>query len=192
MVIKETEEYKEGKEAFSAMCPDLQEQLDSMKNCKETSAPCTTPKQYESLMLQPLSRRPTVFLGQVGLAKAERLYITLSNDGYVRTDKENFFYLFRITTKRPAAGVTRIIWLKHKYELQALLHVLYPVRKYSNSGHPIKKSDMDKLFCDITGESFNLSNTPLQREKRKGSKIDAERSKIEERAIKQFKNMLKE
>jgi len=190
MVVKETEEYKEGYEFFSAMCPDLKEHLDSIRPHQEPDVPVSVSEQ--SLTIRPLSRRPTVFQGQIGVSRAEKLFLSLTNNGYLHTDRDNFFYLFRITSKQPAFGVKRIVWLKKKYQLQALLYVLYPVRKYTNSKHPIKKTDMDKIFCDSDGNNFNLSNTPLQREKRKGSKTDAERREIEEHAIHYFQKMLEE
>lgn len=155
--------------------------LDSLSDNPLPDKEC--PK-LESHDLRPLVRPPQVFSDEVyGEVKCRSFFkkMVKSKEHWFREeDIECLLYLLNVTSTRPQF-LRRVIWFGNKYELKCLMEVLYPNRKRKEKPD---YGDMDFIFCDEDGQSFNLKNDPLQ--SRMDHVSSPKQAAVEERIMKKF------
>ena len=127
----------------------------------ENSIPEDTPV-VTSHELRPLAKPPRVFSeDENGEAKCRAFFMKMVRSKahwFREEDLECFLYLMNVSETRPRF-LHQIIWFGDKYELKCLMEILYPNRKRKEKPD---YGDMNQIFCDKDGRSFNLKNTPLQ------------------------------
>lgn len=133
---------------------------------------------------RPLVKPPKVFSEkEYGEEKCRSFFkkmVRCKKHWFREEDLECFVYLMNVTNCRPQF-LRRVIWFGDKYELKCLMEVLYPNRKKKEKPD---YGEMDLVFCDKNGRSFNLKNTPLQC--RMNHITSPEQAAKEERIMKSF------